>query len=58
MSPVKPGNTGTVGPEKSNIVATHDNKFRIEVINMLEVFKAEMNNPLNQSLEAQRISGM
>lgn len=47
MYSVKPRNTSTVGPDKSNVVGTQDNKFRIEFMNMLEVFKAEMNNPLN-----------
>ena len=43
MSPLEARNSATVGPKKCNIAEAQDKNFKIAIMNMLVVFKEEMN---------------
>jgi hypothetical protein len=43
MSPLKPNNTTTVGPDKCNMAEEQDKDIKIAFMNILEVFRKEIN---------------
>lgn len=51
MSPTKPINFSTVGPEKSNITEALDKDFKLVIMDVFKDLKEDMNKPLNEVCE-------
>lgn len=51
MSSLEPSNPITVGPENCNADETQDTDLKMAFMNLIEVFKKEINKPLKEIYE-------